>query len=149
MGIKSIDEAIISEARVERDADGKIIRVHHSTSGIFNPLNDPLRELDSDSEKDEDDKQQQRQDEDQHGAKWEEWAGIEDDGDTEVVKSLVRQSRMPGIKRERHQSEGEREWLEKLTARWGDDYAAMAKDKRLNPMQQTAADIKRRLNKMK
>ncbi|KAF5025975.1 hypothetical protein F66182_1943 [Fusarium sp. NRRL 66182] len=128
--IATIENAIVSEARVERDADGKIIRIlGHSKP---NPLNDPLNELDDDSD-----------------AAAQEWGGIEDDpGATDVVKSLLEESRQPDVPKKRHQSSREREWLEKLVAKYGDDTAAMAKDKKLNPMQQTAADIAKRIRKM-
>jgi nucleolar protein 16 len=119
---------------VERDADGNIIRVIHARS---NPLNDPLNAFDTDSEADENE------------AEAEEWGGIADDENaTEVVKSLVEESRNPAEKKPRHQSDGEREWLESLMAKHGDDVAAMARDRKLNPMQQTASDIKRRIKKL-
>jgi nucleolar protein 16 len=51
-------------------------------------------------------------------------------------------------KKKRHQSEREREWLGRLVGRYGDDYEAMARDGKLNPMQQTAGDIKRRVQRM-
>ena len=44
--ITTIDKAVVSEARVERDADGKIVRVLGRPGD--NPLNDPLALLDSD-----------------------------------------------------------------------------------------------------
>ncbi|OAQ95767.1 hypothetical protein LLEC1_00378 [Akanthomyces lecanii] len=82
----------------------------------------------------------------------EEWGGIvdarHDDGMTDVVRGLVEQARNPAPKRARHLSEREAEWLHKLVARHGDDTRAMARDARLNPMQQTAADIARRLKKL-
>lgn len=131
--IASVGKAIISEAKVERDADGKIIRVLGTTKA--NPLNDPLNNLDSDDD--------------------EEWGGIAereaqgDEGTTDVVKSLIEESHNPAPKVARFQSEAEREWLDKLVARHGDDYGAMARDARLNPMQQTARDIGRRIKKMR
>ncbi|KFA62195.1 hypothetical protein S40285_01655 [Stachybotrys chlorohalonatus IBT 40285] len=132
-GIAPTEKSIISEARVERDATGKIVRVLH---GVANPLNDPLAALDTDSEADEADEDT------------EEWGGIEDGG-TEVVRSLVEQSRRPAEKKPRLQSRRECEWLEQLVARHGDDAAAMARDRRLNPMQQTAADLARRIAAMR
>ncbi|KAH6955390.1 hypothetical protein HG530_008889 [Fusarium avenaceum] len=131
--IASIENAVVSEARVERDADGKIIRIIGTSKP--NPLNDPLNDLDNDS--------------DAEGPA-EEWGGIEDeDADaTDVVKSLLEQSRQPDLPKKRHQSSREKEWLDKLVAKYGDNTAAMAKDRTLNPMQQTASDIARRLRKM-
>ncbi|KAI5299087.1 Nucleolar protein 16, partial [Ascosphaera pollenicola] len=49
----------------------------------------------------------------------------------------------------RHMSQREAEWIEKLVAKHGDNVMAMVRDKRLNPMQQTEGDIKRRLRKWK
>ncbi|CAH0017247.1 unnamed protein product [Clonostachys rhizophaga] len=122
-------------ARVERDADGKIVRV---IGRAPNPLGDPLNELDSDSEMD-----------DGEAEEHEEWGGIQENGrETEVVKSLIQEARNPAPKKKRYQSEQEREWLEKLVGKYGDDTRAMAKDRKLNPMQQTEADIRRRINKM-
>ncbi|KAM0196965.1 hypothetical protein ACHAPA_002050 [Fusarium lateritium] len=131
--IASIENAVVSEARVERDADGKIIRIIGSSKP--NPLNDPLNDLDDDS--------------DAEGPA-EEWGGIEDDDAdaTDVVKSLLEQSRQPDLPKKRHQSTREKEWLDKLVAKHGDNTAAMAKDRTLNPMQQTASDIATRLRKM-
>jgi len=48
---------------------------------------------------------------------------------------------MGAEKKERKQSEREREWIERLVAKYGEDYQRMARDMRLNPMQQTAADL--------
>lgn len=67
---------------------------------------------------------------------------------TDVVRSLVEQARNPAPKKVRHLSEREAEWLGKLVAKHGEDTRAMARDARLNPMQQTAADIARRLKKL-
>ncbi|KAL7922434.1 ribosome biogenesis protein Nop16 [Trichoderma austrokoningii] len=135
--ISSIAElGALSEAKVERDSDGKIIRV---ISRKANPLNDPLNEVDTDSEA-----------EDEY-ADAEEWGGINDDGvgTTDVVKSLIEEAKNPAAPKIRYQSEGEREWLEKLVAKHGDDTRAMARDIKLNPMQQTASDIAKRLKKLK
>ncbi|KAM0434134.1 hypothetical protein ACHAPT_004079 [Fusarium lateritium] len=131
-GIATVENAIVSEARVERDADGKIVRILGQAKP--NPLNDPLNDLDADS--------------DEEPA--EEWGGIEDDDaeTTDVVKSLIEESRAPVEKKVRHQSGREKEWLDKLVAKYGDDTTGMAKDRKLNPMQQTAADIAKRIRKL-
>lgn len=131
--IASVENAVVSEARVERDEDGKIIRIiGHSKP---NPLNDPLNELDEEEEEEED---------------AEEWGGIEDEyaDATDVVKSLLEESRRPDEAKPRHQSSREKEWLDKLIAKHGDDTAAMARDPKLNRMQQTASDIAKRIRKM-
>ncbi|XWX00050.1 hypothetical protein V2A60_008066 [Cordyceps javanica] len=159
--IDSTEKAIISEARVERDASGKIIRVIRPQAGHDNPLNDPLRHLDDDDEEEdggrggqlvvtelEDGGYQKTR---KHREEHEEWGGIVDadeEGTTDVVRELVQQARNPAPRKARHLSEREAEWLGRLVARHGDDTRAMARDASLNPMQQTAADIARRLKKL-
>jgi nucleolar protein 16 len=141
LGIKSIDRAVVTSARVERNADGKIIKIHMpEDSGRpprANPLNDPLRQFDSDSE-----------DEDE-----EEWGGVEENEDDEnkpeVLRMLEEEAARPELKKPRHQSEQEAEWLEKLIKRHGENYEAMAWDRKLNPMQQTAGDLRRRVAKLR
>lgn len=120
---------VISETKVERDAEGKIVRVHGGKRRE-NPLNDLLNEI---------------EDREEEG----EWGGIEDGEKTEVVRGLEELASRPEVKRPRHVSEREAEWLERLVGRHGDDYGAMARDMRLNPMQQTGADIARRIRRMK
>lgn len=126
----------MSEVKVERDASGRITRVLRDT----NPLNDPLNELDSDAEDSAPQKQH------------EEWSGFEDNRVSErdrpeVLRALEAEAGRPTEKTVRHQSEREVEWLKRLVAKHGDDVRAMARDMKLNPMQQTAADIGRRLRK--
>jgi nucleolar protein 16 len=48
-------------------------------------------------------------------------------------------------RRPRQQSKREEEWIEKLIARHGDNIMAMVRDKKLNPMQQTEGDIRKRV----
>ncbi|KAK0383512.1 hypothetical protein NLU13_9423 [Sarocladium strictum] len=140
-GIAPTSKAIVSEARVERDpATGKILRVYHSSTP--NPLNDPLNDVEASGAASSHDPSHQHT---LHGT-----ASVAGKGDTEVVRSLLEQSAARGgePRKKRHQSEREREWLGKLVGRYGDDYAAMAMDAKLNPMQQTAGDIKRRVQRM-
>lgn len=66
-----------------------------------------------------------------------------------MVKSLIEEAKNPAPPKKRYLSERETEWLEKLVAKYGDDTRAMARDPKLNPMQQTAADIAKRLKKFK
>jgi nucleolar protein 16 len=111
---------------VERDPEtGKILRVIHPPS-TANPLNDPLNS-DSEDEEMADDSEQKPK--------------------NEIVALLEEQARSGKETRKRLQSEREREWIEKLVERYGDDYGKMMKDRKLNPMQQTAADIKKRVTK--
>ena len=118
------------EARVERDPKtGKILRVLHSERKA-NPLNDRLNDIEDDE--------------------GEEFGGFDDNekGEkNEIVKKLEEQASMSAPKKERKQSEREREWIERLVGRWGEEYGKMARDKRLNPMQQTEGDIRRRIEK--
>ena len=143
--VKPMAQQIVTEARVERDASGRIVRVLDGRRE--NPLRDPLVQFDSDSEAGEEEAEDA-----------EEWGGIDEDEDEEdedeedegrpsVVMELERQAGRPLEKRLRHTSRGEGEWLERLAARHGDDAAAMARDRKLNPMQQTEADISRRLRR--
>jgi nucleolar protein 16 len=118
-----------TEAKVERDPKtGKILRVIHAPKS--NPLNDPLN---SDSE-----------DEDMDG---EEFGGFDNEEKNDIVRQLEEQALMVPEKKERKQSDREREWIERLVGKYGDDYGKMARDMKLNPMQQTSADIKRRVGK--
>jgi nucleolar protein 16 len=126
------------EARVQRDPEtGKILRVIHAYKKP-NPLNDPLN---SDSE------------DDGMADDGEEFEGFEGEGEpkekNEIVRQLEEQALMEAEKIPRKQSEREREWIERLVAKHGDDYERMARDMRLNPMQQTAADIRKRVGKWK
>ncbi|KAI9733502.1 MAG: Nucleolar protein 16 [Claussenomyces sp. TS43310] len=123
-----------AEARVERDAaTGKIVRVIHSAASRHrsNPLNDAL------NSEDEDDDAFEGFDEDGHGH-------LEGRG---IVPELERQAMMEAPKRPRKQSAREQEWVQALVQRYGDDTGRMFRDRRLNPMQQTEADIRRRIDK--
>lgn len=122
--------------KVERDPEtGKILRVIHAHKRA-NPLNDPLN---SDSENEE------------MGEEGEEFQGFggerEPKEKNEIVRQLEAQASMEAEKTPRKQSEREREWIERLAAKHGDDFERMARDMRLNPMQQTAADIRKRVGK--
>ena len=131
--------SVVTHVPVERDASGRIVRV---LGRGRNPLNDPLNDLDSDDEEGEDD-------EDRIDDDGEEWGGIADGEEPKVVHQLEREARRPVVKHVRHQSEREWEWLQRLIDKHGGDTAAMARDAKLNPMQQTKADIAKRLKKYK
>ncbi|OIW30095.1 hypothetical protein CONLIGDRAFT_357129 [Coniochaeta ligniaria NRRL 30616] len=134
---KTVVGQVFSEARVERDPEtGRIVRIIRGevAVGRENPLNDPLARFD---------------DEEQEG-KEEEWEGIDEEEENQrpaVIRQLEREANAPREKTVRYQSEREMEWLQQLVARHGDDTAAMARDGKLNPMQQTGSDIRRRLKK--
>lgn len=131
----------VSELKVERDPEtGKILRVIRKEDDQVevagrkvrrsNPLNDPLDDL---SDDDEDLTPQEKR------------------SASKIVQQLERQADTEGQapKKPRHQSKREEEWITRLVERHGDDYQAMARDRKLNPMQQTAGDLRRRINKSK
>ncbi|OAX85440.1 nucleolar protein 16 [Emergomyces africanus] len=137
-----------TEARVERDPDtGRILRVIHPESNDdiveiagrkirkANPLEDPLNEIETF---------------DRNGTTM----NIQENSYTSaVVQALERQATLEeeALKRRqpRQQSKREEEWLERLVAKHGDNISAMVRDRRLNRMQQTEGDIRRRLKKWK
>lgn len=136
----------MSEAKVERDADGKIVRIlSRSRVERANPLNDALCALESESDSGADG---EGEGQGQWGAVAEREAAEEAGQAGEIVRSLIEESHNPAPKMKRYQSEAEREWLQRLVERYGDDTAAMARDIKLNPMQQTARDIAKRIKKM-
>jgi len=136
LAVRSADRGLlpVTEVKVERDASGKIVRVLRD----INPLNDPLNELDSDSEENQREKAKTYTDV---------WNGIDEDSRPEVIRALEREAAQPVAPKVRHQSERELEWLQRLVDKHGEDVGAMARDAKLNPMQQTKADITKRLRK--
>lgn len=133
----------VSEVRIERHPEtGAIIRVLDDTVAKPNPLNDPLNELDDSDDQDE-----------WHGFATEhgvvEPSAPRGDGKTAVVRELEAAAARPADKKPRKQSGREAEWLLHLVNKHGDDYLAMSRDMKLNPMQQTVGDLKRRIKKWK
>ena len=125
------------DARVERDPiTGKILRVLDvpNASKKLNPLNDPLNDLeDSDIE---------------------EWTGFANVpagtlSATTVVQQLEAQALSGVRKAPRKQSAREQEWIQRLVEKYGDNYGAMFRDRKLNPMQQSEGDIKSRVKRWK
>ncbi|CAI0651498.1 Nucleolar protein 16 [Colletotrichum fructicola] len=133
--IAPMEQAVVDEARVERDENGKIVRIHYSKSSRANPLNDPLNDIEADSDEEEEEEET------------EEWGGIDDESRPEVIRLLEKEASRGELKKPRHMSQQEKEWLERLIAKHGDNAEAMARDRKLNPMQQTSADIARRLRR--
>ncbi|KAJ0355592.1 hypothetical protein COL154_000334 [Colletotrichum chrysophilum] len=133
--IAPMEQAVVDEARIERDENGKIVRIHYSKSSRANPLNDPLNEIEADSDEEEEEEET------------EEWGGIDDESRPEVIRLLEKEASRGELKKPRHMSQQEKEWLERLIAKHGDNAEAMARDRKLNPMQQTSADIARRLRR--
>lgn len=120
----------IDEVQVERDPEtGKILRVIGGPDEKNdNPLNDPLNELDDD-----------------------EWNGFAmvppTPSDNPVIRQLEEAARNGVRKEPRTQSEREQEWIQRLVAKYDHDYSRMVRDRKLNPMQQSEGDIKRRITK--
>ena len=119
------------EARVERDPEtGKILRVISDDDRISNPLNDPLNAILSSPEPE----------------------GTADPHERGVVSELEAQARaeeqqIARTKRPRQQSKREEEWIQRLVHVHGEDYRAMSRDMKLNAMQQSEGDIKRRVQR--
>jgi nucleolar protein 16 len=137
-GSQAATKLIPTEARVERDpATGRILKVirpesaSQPTERSQNPLHDPLNS-DSDSKPSSSPKPSSSA----HLNPL--IAALEAQAEAEAAQLAAK-------KRPRQQSKREAEWLAALVQRYGSDIAAMARDRRLNPMQQTEADIGRRV----
>lgn len=140
--VKLASKIELGETRVERDPEtGKILRVIREDDEFevagrkqrrTNPLNDPLNVLEDA--------------EDEALA-----AGSVPASD--VVRQLERQADTEGVtvkaKKPRHQSKREEEWITRLIEKHGENFIAMARDRKLNPMQQSEGDLRRRINKWK
>ncbi|KAI5289066.1 Nucleolar protein 16 [Ascosphaera acerosa] len=146
--------AATSEVRVERDPEtGAIVRVVRGDgddddddaeveiAGVrrrkANPLDDPLEDVM------------------RTVARTSAPSGQETTGAAAASSEVVRQLEIQAAREEealkhrkpRHMSQREAEWVERLVRKHGQNVAAMVRDKRLNPMQQTEADIRRRIAK--
>lgn len=121
---------VTEEVRVVRDRKtGAIVSVQDGRKEREgrNPLNDPLNEL-SDSEAEDGEEER------------------EDIGRSRgIVPDLEEAAKYSKKKRPRRQSQREREWIERLVEKWGDDWGGMVRDRRLNPQQQTEGDLRRRV----
>ncbi len=131
----------VSEIEVERDPEtGAILRItgadEEEEKRKRNPLNDPLNEL---------------EDSDNEAEAWNGFAMVPERRDDEAENPVIRQledAAMNGVRKApRTQSQREQEWVERLVGKYGEDYERMARDRKINPMQQTAADIRKRVKK--
>jgi nucleolar protein 16 len=127
----------VEELEVERDPEtGAILSVIGQSASELadNPLNDPLNELEGGGE-----------------VEWDGFAMVpENEGEVNpVIRELEEAARNGARKAPRKQSQREEEWVERLVERYGEDYGKMARDRKLNPMQQTENDIRKRVLKWK
>ncbi|KAJ5648652.1 hypothetical protein N7490_005024 [Penicillium lividum] len=136
---KAAAQIDLGEIRVERDPEtGNIVRVIRDDDEIevagvkrrrANPLNDPLNDIEDNA------------------------VQFPSSSGTDVVKKLERQANKEGVaekvKKPRHLSTREIEWVSRLVEKHGDDLLAMARDRKLNPMQQSVGDLRRRIDKWK
>jgi len=140
--------AAISEAKVERDpTTGAILVVHEDEQAKLKKsryLNDPLADLDSDSD-DEDGARVRVSEHNMVTPSSRSLTGAS--GASSVVAQLEAAAMMEKPKKIRTQSEREVEWIEALVAKHGFDYGKMFRDTKLNPMQQSEGDLKRRIAK--
>ncbi len=148
-GSQRTTKLVPGEVRVERDPEtGRILRIirpESESDGLDKRskrrrLDDPLNS-DSGSENEE-------------GATTSLAPARRRQPATDVVAALEAQAEEEAVqlakkKRPRQQSKREEEWIAALVRKYGDNIGAMARDKRLNPMQQTEADIGRRIRKWK
>lgn len=121
------------EVQVVRDpTTGRIIKVIRPDDDEThdNPLNDPLNNL---------------PDVDSRARKPRRLA--ENDIVSQLEAQAAEEEQQELKKRPRQQSQREQEWLTRLVEKHGDNVGAMARDKKLNPMQQTEGDISKRLKK--
>jgi nucleolar protein 16 len=121
------------EVQVERDPEtGRILRVIRSQDEeppVYNPLNDPLNEIPI------------PQASTRQAPPSNVIAQLEVEAAEEEARLVKR--------RPRQQSQREEEWLANLVQKHGDNLRAMARDRKLNPMQQTEGDLGRRIRKWK
>ena len=147
----AVTKQSFGETKVERDPEtGKIMRVVHDDDDEIevagrkhrrsNPLEDPLNDLSSDEEQEQTRGTQQKN----NGKK---------QNDSQIVRQLelqmMKEEDLVKKRKPRQQSTREGEWILGLVERHGDDYEAMARDMKLNPMQQTPGDLRRRIRKWK
>lgn len=124
----------LKTAKVVRDEQGRILKVVHDETIIWNPLNDHLLAKDegSDAHKSSNHTNHEKMNH----------AGVVPELEAAARAELAV---IAGKKKPRKQSHREREWIEQLVTKYGQDTRSMSMDPKLNPNQQTEADINRRV----
>ena len=147
------DILVPGTARIVRDEKGEVVRVlYHDRKDDDKGekkrevlwrgrrLVDELGDDDDDEEEEEG-----TQHEVFTGGKDDEDEGMVGDGNGVVRQLAIAARRGEKNKGGRKQSQREEEWVERLVGRYGDDVGRMARDRKLNPMQQSPADIAKRV----
>ncbi|KAI4217765.1 MAG: hypothetical protein LQ349_009038, partial [Xanthoria aureola] len=146
------DILVPGTARIVRDEKGEVVRVlYHDNDGDDNDKRRGEvewrgRRLVDDLGDDDDVEGDERV----VGTQHEIFTGGKDEGEVGDGNGVVRQLAMAARRGERKkggrkQSQREEEWVERLVGKYGDDVGRMARDRKLNPMQQSPADIARRV----
>ncbi|KAI9064320.1 hypothetical protein FKP32DRAFT_1570565 [Trametes sanguinea] len=128
--------------KIIRDADGNVVDV---------VLNDEDEEEDAEAMEEVLDEVPDPTEDDQAAG----WVGLGSDprkhspesAGTHVVQALEHLSETRGGRVPRFTSKGEQAALRRLVAKYGEDVEAMAKDRKLNPDQRTAGELKRAIRK--
>ena len=127
----------LKTARVIRDQEGRILRLADNKEGRTSSLNDPLAAMDERIEA---------------GVALDSTNGTshdrtDHDGVVPELEAaaLAELAEITKKKKLRKQSQREQEWLEQLVDKYGQDIKSMSRDRKLNPNQQTEADIRRRV----
>jgi nucleolar protein 16 len=130
-------QSTLVEVRLEKDGFGETKVVHESFK-CENPLNDPLIDILSDEENDH-----------ENLTNWGPlgYVGSAQGPKRGVVGQLEVLAESGERKGPRKPSVREAEWIERLVSKHGDDFRAMSRDVKLNPMQQSEGDIRRRVKK--
>lgn len=142
----------LGEAKIIRDPEtGAILEIIETKKARSNPLNDPLNDLDSSDDEQEQQLPNWTQRGNQHGNIEEgEFEGFgDDDGKTDVVRQLEARASMPAKKYKRKQTENEVAFIEELVKKYGDDTGKMARDIKINYMQRSEGDLKKRIKTWK
>lgn len=137
---RKAEKVEVREARIEREeGTGRILRVVDEMAGKANPLNDLLNDLDSES--DEADRV------DQHATHTSTNHDRQTQHSSDVVRKLEQEAARPVHKYKPKQSENERAFVAELVAKYGEDYSKMARDVKINYMQRSEGDLKRRVKR--